>query len=73
MPLPGLRSYPFCGVGYLTVGSMISTEERKIRSPAKAMPSVWNVGKFSFSLLVCCQAVLRSTAPKAVASAVSRE
>ena len=40
-------------------------------SSVKAMPSEWKVGKSSFSLLVSCQAVLRSTAVKASATAVS--
>jgi len=50
---------------------MIWTAERKIRSPAKAMPSVWKVGKFSLSLLVSCHLVLRSSASKSDARAVS--
>src|SRR5674476_238260 len=59
-----------CGVGYFTVGSRIWTVDRKMWSGVKAMPSVWNVGKLSFSLPVSCQLVLRSTPLKSSARAV---
>lgn len=44
------------GAGEFTVGSRISTEDRKMWSAVKAMPSVWKVGKFSFSLRDGCAA-----------------
>ena len=37
----------------------------------KAIPSVWYVGKFSFSLEVCCQSVARVTLLNASARTVS--
>src|SRR6476661_3173909 len=40
-------------------------------SGVKAMPSVWKVGKFSLSLPVSCQSVVRVTLPKVAARLVS--